>query len=95
MFFWVLLRRSSISDILYFDFFTGEYVQNMCFGDSCEPCEENFPSCVGKENGTIEYSKDEDGSTKYIACFKERTVGQMTCKSGTFDRKTKKCVDPV
>lgn len=72
--------------------FPGEYVENQCFDGpaQCEPCELNYPSCVGKLDGSNEYP-GRVGSQYYIVCYRERTVAIVTCTLGFYNHNTRSC----
>ncbi|KAL5005503.1 hypothetical protein ScPMuIL_018959 [Solemya velum] len=69
-----------------------EYVENQCFDGpaQCEPCELNYPSCVGKLDGSNEYP-GRVGSQYYIVCYRERTVAIVTCTLGFYNHNTRSC----
>lgn len=57
-----------------------EYVENQCFNATCKPCSENYPSCVGLQDGSNTFPGRE-GTEYYIVCYKDRTVAIVTCTS--------------
>lgn len=69
-----------------------DYEQNICLqGDnSCQPCPERFPSCVGLPDGANPDPRSL-WSDSYIRCFHNRTVAVETCPSGYFNSRTRQC----
>ena len=68
----------------------GEYVENQCFNATCAPCEENYPSCVAKPDGSNNFP-GRVGSEYYIVCYRDRTVAIVTCTTGYYNHKTRSC----
>ena len=68
----------------------GEYVENQCFNRTCDPCEDNYPSCVGKPDGSNNFP-GRVGSEYYIVCYRDRTVAIVTCTTGYYNHKTRSC----
>ena len=72
-------------------FFSGEYVENQCYNaTSCAKCEENYPSCVGKTDGSNNFPGRE-GTEYYIVCYQSRTVAIVTCTTGYYSHGSKTC----
>lgn len=67
-----------------------EYVENQCFNATCEPCEQNYPSCIGKKDGSNIFP-GRSGTEYYIVCYKNRTVAIVTCTTGFYNHGTRSC----
>ncbi|WAR05418.1 hypothetical protein MAR_020787 [Mya arenaria] len=76
-----------------------QYEQNLCAktNQSCAPCPDRLPSCVGLPDGTQADSTHLWGS-QYIECFMNRTMTTRNCQNGGFFhprlRMCKNTVDP-
>jgi len=75
---------------MFIPLFPGEYVENQCFNTTCQPCEENYPSCVAKQDGSNNFPGRE-GTEYYIVCYKDRTVAIVTCTTGYYNHATRSC----
>lgn len=54
-------------------------------------CEEQYPSCKGKQDGSNIFPGKE-GSEFYTVCYKERTVAIVTCTIGVYSHNDRSCV---
>lgn len=68
-----------------------EYIQNQCFGAGCEPCEDRFPSCIGKDDGSNVFPGKEL-TRLYTVCYSNRTVAIVRCAVGVYNHTEKACV---
>ena len=57
---------------------------------SCVPCDERWPSCVGRENGNNTIP-GRDMTDSYVICLEGRTVSLEQCPVGFFDSVQRKC----
>ena len=57
---------------------------------SCVPCDERWPSCVGRENGNNTIP-GRDMTDSDVICLEGRTVSLEQCPVGFFDSVQRKC----
>ncbi|XP_071165550.1 uncharacterized protein [Mytilus edulis] len=70
-----------------------QYQGNQCSpvaGQSCEPCEQRLPSCIGKLDGNNTITGREL-TADYVVCFMNRTVSVESCPAGYFEPTLGEC----
>lgn len=82
--------------MIYFAFLSGEYDQNQCpQGQTCEPCPDRLPSCVGLPDGD-QPAAGHRWTDLYVRCYKNRTTEVKHCPNGAvFDPNRLACVSKI
>ncbi|KAL3884669.1 hypothetical protein ACJMK2_024787, partial [Sinanodonta woodiana] len=73
-----------------------EYQQNQCssINNTCVPCIERLPSCVGLLDGNQSFSATL-WSPEYITCYLNRTISVTHCPTGIFQPITRTCSNTI